>query len=96
MIFFEYYKQNKLSMLDALWVYLNIFHSLWNIYVSESVVYKGLDDDKDEIFDLVKMKKTLVNSTISLYDESYIQVIRKTVLSRKVIAVKRQQSIEMQ
>ena len=65
-------------------------------YVSESVVYKGLDNDKDETFDLPKMEKALANGTISLDDESYIQVISKTVRSRKANAVKRQQRIAIQ
>ena len=55
-----------------------------------------LDNDKDETFDLPKIEKTLVIVTISLDDESYIQVIRKTVRSRKANAVKRQQRIAMQ
>ena len=42
------------------------------------------------------MEEALVNGTISFDDESYIQVIRKTVLSRKANAVKRQQRIAMQ
>lgn len=42
------------------------------------------------------MEKVLVNGTISLDDESYIQVIRKTVRSRKANAVKRQQRFTMQ
>ena len=42
------------------------------------------------------MEKALVNGTISLDDESYIHVIRKTVRSRKTNAVKRQQRISMQ
>jgi hypothetical protein len=57
------------------------------------VVYKGLDNHKDETFDLPKMEKVLVNGTISLDDESYIQVIRKIIRIRKANAVKRQQRI---
>ena len=65
-------------------------------YVSESVVYKGLDDDKDETLDLPKMEKALANGTISFEDESLIKEVRKIVRSRKANAVKRQQRIAKQ
>jgi len=98
LVVYDAYKANEQAkQRKKLWqLFDELTEQLDYFYVSESVVYKGLDNDKDETFDLPKMEKALVNGTISLDDESYIQVIRKTVRSRKANAVKRQQRIAMQ
>ena len=98
LVVYDAYKANEQSkQRKKLWqLFDELTEQLDYFYVSESVVYKGLDNDKDETFDLPKMEKALANGTISLDDESYIQVIRKTVRSRKANAVKRQQRIAIQ